>query len=165
MAPLINANGARSPLAPTLPLDAMTGVMPALSMAMSRSTIATRTPEWLLAKAFTRSAIMARTTSCGIGSPDPAEWDRTRLAWKVAISSGAMRWLLSAPTPVLKAYIRGAASLSQFVSMYSRVAPRAARALSARATLAPDRAMATTSSAHRCAPSRMISGVVMGMAR
>ncbi|CUI80647.1 Uncharacterised protein [Achromobacter sp. 2789STDY5608621] len=84
---------------------------------MSRSMIATRTPEWLLAKAFTRSAIMARTTSSGIGSPVPAECERTRLAWNVAISAGAMRWLLSAPTPVLKAYISGAASLSQCASM------------------------------------------------
>ena len=59
------ARGARSPLAPTLPRDGMTGWTDSLSMPHSSSASCGRTPERPIARALARSRSIARTTSTG----------------------------------------------------------------------------------------------------
>ena len=78
------ASGARSPLAPTEPRDGTRGCTPALSSATSASSVSRRMPEKPFASTFARSAISARTTGAGSGSPTPAAWLRNRLSCSAA---------------------------------------------------------------------------------
>src|SRR3954471_3064983 len=98
------AKGARSPLAPTLPCDGITGCTPRSSILQSVSTINGRTPECPLAMEFARSSIMARVSASLSGSPTPTQCERIRFNCSSRICSGGMRTSLSFPTPVLTAY-------------------------------------------------------------
>ena len=95
------ASGARSPLAPTDPRLGTTGWTAALSIAMSRSSVSSRMPEWPRASTLARSAIIARTTGTGRRSPTPAAWLRSRLICSASSASGAMRTSANDPNPVL----------------------------------------------------------------
>ena len=59
-----------------------------------------RTPEWPIASDRTRSSIIARTTSRGIGAPIPAACERISECCSSARRSGATNVLASAPNPV-----------------------------------------------------------------
>src|SRR6185312_8654918 len=60
-----------------------------------------RTPLHPFARTLARSSSMARTASCGSGSPTPQEWLRTRLRWSACTWPGSMRRSESLPNPVL----------------------------------------------------------------
>ncbi len=74
MTSAICAIGARSPQAPTEPLELISGVTPLLSSSTSVCVISGRLPELPWAWTLMRAAMAARTTSIGAGSPIPAAW-------------------------------------------------------------------------------------------
>ena len=74
------ARGARSPEHPSEPYSGTTGVIPAVSMAAYASAVPRRTPVRPVAIVARRSSIMPRTTSRSTSGPDPAAWERMRLA-------------------------------------------------------------------------------------
>ncbi|BCB84927.1 hypothetical protein Psuf_022400 [Phytohabitans suffuscus] len=94
------ASGARSPEAPSEPCSGTHGVTSWLSRSTSACAISGRTPERPSASDRTRSSIIARTTSRGIGSPTPAACERISACWSSARRSGATNVLASAPKPV-----------------------------------------------------------------
>ena len=94
------ASGARSPDAPSDPCSGTHGVMSWLSRSTSACATSGRTPEWPSASERTRSSIIARTTSRGIGAPTPAACERINACCNSARRSGAMNVLARAPKPV-----------------------------------------------------------------
>ena len=98
---LMWASGARSPDAPTEPCAGTSGTTPRASMPSSNSTSDQRTPEAPRPNEASLSAIIRRTIGAGVGSPTPAEWERTRFRCSVATSAGATRTEASLPKPVL----------------------------------------------------------------
>ena len=94
------ASGARSPEAPTEPCTGMTGVTPRASMPSSSAISSQRTPDAPRPSDSSFNAIVSRTIGSGVGSPTPAQWERTRLRCSAAVSSGAILTLASLPKPV-----------------------------------------------------------------
>ena len=92
---------AESPDAPTEPCAGMMGRMSVTIMFSRRSTSARRAPDAPRPSDKSFKTMMSRVTFGGNGAPTPAQWDKIRLRWSVAVSSGAMRTLASLPKPVL----------------------------------------------------------------
>jgi hypothetical protein len=139
------ASGARSPDAPSDPCSGTHGVMPAFSRSTRPRASIGRTPDNPRASDRTRSSIIARTTSRGIGSPTPAACERISACCNSARRSGAMNVFASAPNPVDTPYTgRPDASMR---STIARLAAIASIVASASRTLASRRATARTSAA------------------
>ncbi len=137
------ASGARSPEAPSEPCSGTHGVTSWLSRSTSASATSGRTPERPRASERTRSSIIARTTSRGIGAPTPAACDRISACWSSARRSGTTKVLARAPKPVETPYTgRPAASMS---STMDRLVAMASTAAGSSTILAVPRATASTS--------------------
>src|SRR6185369_14031229 len=77
------ASGARSPLAPSEPCSGTQGVMSWLSRSTSAWATSGRVPDRPIARDRTRSSIIARTHSRGIGAPMPRECVRAMMLLRV----------------------------------------------------------------------------------
>jgi hypothetical protein len=95
------ASGARSPDAPTDPIDGTTGVTPADSSRARCSHTTGRTPERPRASEAQSTIIIARTTSSGSGSPTPEACESTRFRCTSRSCASSMRLPASDPNPVL----------------------------------------------------------------
>ena len=95
------AEGARSPEAPSEPLDGTHGTRSALSIAATNSATEARTPEWPRAMVLRRMVMAARTTSRERGTPTPTAWLRTRFCCSSSTLSPGMCVVASRPKPVV----------------------------------------------------------------
>jgi hypothetical protein len=94
------ASGARSPDAPSDPCSGTHGTTPAFNRPTNDEATSGRTPERPIANDRTRSSIIARTTSAGIGAPSPAACERISACCSSTRRAGSIDVCASAPKPV-----------------------------------------------------------------